>query len=146
MTKTDKPNDNETAYAYGPRKDLTIQDAFIMMAVYAAQIDPEHSRGDIKCIEEFAQKHPLFIEINARSGDIISRINLFANHLSETEPMKVVEKATDNLNPKQRKEAFQFATEVASMCKVAPEVKMTALRMLATKLGLGKEFIKTVIC
>jgi hypothetical protein len=139
--KKNRIADNGNKYVYGPLKNLSIHDAFIIVAIYAAQFDRGHSKDTIKCISASTQKNSILGKTNEGSEDIIAIINLFTNHMFGTEPMKVVEIAAKALSQPLREEAFEFAKEITEMCGVSPEKKLTALSMLATKLELDKDRI-----
>jgi hypothetical protein len=141
VTKKNRTGDKENVVEYGPLKNLSIHEAFTILAVYAAQLDRKYNREAIQCIKELTQKHSILSKTAESSEKIIARINLFTNQMSGTEPMKVVEIATKALSQPLREEAFQFAKDTADLCNLIPEKKLNVLNFLATKLGLDKNLI-----
>ena len=77
------------AYKSGPFEDLTVQDALTIIAVFAAQMDPEKCADDVRRIGAIAENHPEFVETNR---NILKRINKFVNSmLAAEDQQKVVE-------------------------------------------------------
>jgi hypothetical protein len=116
-------------------EDLTIQDALIFSAVYAAQAASE------KCeiIRKLARKHPLFED---KPGDTIARVNSFTNWMQGGQTPAKIETLLRDFKPEQRRQAFEFATHVILMDSELTEDKKKVLRKLATKLTLEDEFVE----
>ena len=142
MSLDDNAKIEMAAYQSGPLEDLTIQDALVIIAVYAAQIDPEDCREDIQRIEGVLEKCEFCVE---KKKGILSRINKFANTMQAIDPLKVVEIAAKILKPELRETAFELAAEVAMPDKVLTDQKKEALDTLAAKLSVGAEFVKKTI-
>ncbi|MGD2271911.1 MAG: hypothetical protein PVI06_16025, partial [Desulfobacterales bacterium] len=115
-------------------ENLTIQDALVISAVYAHEADTE------KCerIHVLAQKHPLFDE---KPEDTCARVNKFVNWMQSGQTQNAVEAAAQNLKPEQRKQAFEFAAEVALTDKALTDKKKAILHNLAAELALEDDFV-----
>jgi hypothetical protein len=126
---------NEVAkFDTGPLKDLTIQDALIISALYAVEADTEKCRH----IKKLAQKHPLFAE---KPEDTSTRVNKFVNLMQADQPFKALEAAVRNLKPQDRKQVFEFAIEAVLAVGGQTEKKQKALKTLAANLALENEFV-----
>jgi uncharacterized tellurite resistance protein B-like protein len=126
---------NEMAsFTPDPLKDLTIQDALIISAVYAVHANER------KCeqIGTLAQKHPLFVE---EPENTFARVNKYTNLMQRGDSSEAVEAVTRELKPAQRKQAFEFAIEAALADEALTEKKKQTLQTLADKLHLDKEFV-----
>lgn len=133
--KASEGNQNDLAgFQPDPLEDLTVQDALIISALYAVQVDPEKGEN----IKALATKHPLFAE---KTEDISARVNKFTNCMQAGQTLKAVEAAAYKLKPAHRKEAFEFATSAALADQGLTENKKKTLQMLATKLALEDEFV-----
>ena len=143
MTLSDKTGKQMAAYQSGPFEDLTVQDALTIIAVFAAQMDPENCADDVTRIGAIAENHPEFCETK---GNILKRINKFVNSmLAAEDQQKALEIAKDALTPELLKTAFKLASEVALPDKVLTEEKKTVLEILETKLSVDSEFSKKTI-
>jgi hypothetical protein len=134
MAVPDNKHKDPAAFQSDPLKDLTIQDALIISALYAVEADTE------KCqhIKELAQKHPLFVE---KLDAIEARVNKFTNLMQVKQPLEAVEAAVRDLKPEQRKQAFEFAVEAMLTVNNETEKKIVKLKTLAAKLALENEFV-----
>ncbi|MBW1695775.1 MAG: hypothetical protein JRH18_06500 [Deltaproteobacteria bacterium] len=130
------------AYEIGPLEKLAVQDAVIIIAVYAAQIDPQNSEEDIKRIEALAEQCPLCVE---RKEGILSRINRFVNLLRTIDSEKAIEAVIKVLDPESRKEAFKLAAEVVISGDKPPIKKREILDKLARKLSVDNQFAEKII-
>lgn len=142
MSLADDAKKEMAAYQSGPLEDLTVQDALTIIAVYAAQIDPEDCIEDIKRIEGVLEKCEFCVE---KKEGIFSRINKFANAMQAIDPLKVVEIAATILKPELKEIAFELAAEVAMQDNVITDEKKEALDTLAACLSLDNEFVKKTI-
>ena len=122
------------AFTPDPLEDLTIQDALIISAVYAM-----HAETD-KCeqIGTLAQNHPLFVE---KPEDTSARVNKYTNLMQGANTLKPVEAVARQLEPKHRKQAFEFAMETALAGAALTEDKKKKLRTLGEKLALDNQFV-----
>ena len=130
-----KSNPNElAAYTPDPLKDLTIQDALIISAVYAVHAEI----NKCKQIGELAQNHPLFVEDPESTA---ARVNKYTNLMQGGNAPKAVEAVTHHLEPEHRKQAFEFAMEAALAGEALTEDKKKMLLTLGGKLALDTEFV-----
>jgi len=65
-------------FKYGPFRRLMVQDAIIIIVIFAAQIDLSCSEEETKRIEGIAERCPACVE---KKKGIFSRINLFVNEM-----------------------------------------------------------------
>jgi len=124
------------------RGKLVDQDAVIIIAIYAAQIDPENSEADIKRIEAIAERCPVCVE---KKEGIFSRINLFVNTMRTVDPEQAIEAAIKVLNPQSRKAAFELAAEVVISGDALPEKKREILDKLVVKLSIDNQFAEKIM-
>ena len=129
-------------FEYGPFSKLVVQDAIIIIAIYAARIDPSCSEEDIKRIEGIAERCPVCFE---KKKGIFSRINLFVNEMRGVDREKALENAMEVLSPELRNTAFELAAEVAIKGKTLPDQKAKTLEELVTKMSIDAQFAATVI-
>lgn len=128
-------NPNElAAYTPDPLKDLTVQDALIISAVYAVHAE----KNKCKQISKLAQNHPLFVEDPESTS---ARVNKYTNLMQGGNALKAVEAVTHHLEPEQRKQAFEFAMEAALAGEAFTEDKKKTLRTLGEKLALENQFV-----
>ena len=127
---------------YGPFSKLVAQDAIIIIAIYAAPIDPSCSEEEIKRIEGIAERCPVCVE---KEKGIFSRINLFVNEMRMVDREKALEMAMEVLTPELRKTAFEFAAEVVITGNALPDQKRKILEKLVTKMSIETEFATKVI-
>lgn len=142
MTLSNETKKGTAAYQSGPFEDLTIQEALTIIAVYAAQMDPEKCEDDVKRIVAAAERLPEFV---AKKESIFSFVNKFINSMQAIDSQKAVEIAADVLNTEMRKTAFKLAAEVALPDKVLTDKKKSVLDSLETKLSISREFAKKTI-
>jgi hypothetical protein len=143
MNLFDKAKKEMAAYQTETFADLTVQDALTIIAVFAAQMVPDHCEEDVRRIEAIAENHPEFVETKE---NIFKRINKFANSMiAADEQLEAVEIASDVLTPKLQKTAFELAAEVALSDKVLTDEKKTVLGTLETKLSIDSKFARQII-
>ena len=134
---------NETdRIEYGPFSKLVVQDAIIIIAIYAAKIDPSCSEEEIKRIEGIAERCPACVE---KKVGIFTRINLFVNEMQMVGREKALEIAMEVLSPELRNTAFELAAEVVIKGNTLPEQKTKILEELVTKMSIEAQFAATVI-
>jgi hypothetical protein len=110
MSFTDNASIGPDISGTKPKKNLTIQDAIIAIAVYAGQLKPYDCEVGIKKIQSLAQKNPLFSE---DSESTRSRINKFANSMNAGKAKEFVNLAAASLTLKLKKIAFEWAVELS---------------------------------
>ena len=142
MTLSNETKKEMAAYQSGPFEDLTIQEALTIIAVYAAQMDPEKCEDDVKRIVAAAKRLPEFV---AKKKSIFSFVNKFVNSMQAIDPQKAVEIAANVLTPELRITAFKLAAEVALPDKVLTDEKKSLLDSLETKLSISSEFAQKTI-
>ena len=117
--------------------NLTVQDAFTIIALCAAQEDIE---GLDKLIMTYLSKDALFDEDDS---DTLARINKFVNSLAEVNPLNAIERAAKVLTPELRRKSFMLAAQIG---KAAQEIRTTKiLNSLASKLTIEKEIVDKTI-
>ena len=122
------------AYQSSPLEDLTIQDGFIISAIYAVEADTRRCEQ----IKSLAQHQALFEE---KPKDTSARVNKFANLMQGGNSLKAVEATARKLKPEQRKQAFEFAIQAARADGPLTEKTKHSLQTLAHKLALDQEFV-----
>ena len=121
--------------------DLTVQDAFTIIALYAAQLDIEDGKEDLdKIIMTFLSKDILFEEDDSNTFD---RINKFSISMNEVNPLNALKRATEVLTPELRHESFMLAAQI---CKATQKIRTKSiLGRLGSKLTIEKEIIESTI-
>ena len=142
MTLSNETKKGMAGYQSGPFEDLTMQEALTIIAVYAAQIDPEKCQDDVKRIVATAERLPEFV---AKKESIFSIVNKFINSMQAIDSQKAVEIAANGLTTEMRKSAFKLAAEVALPDKVLTDKKKSVLDNLETKLSISSEFAQKTI-
>ena len=132
--ETERKND---AYKSRPFRKLVVQDAIIIIAIYAAQIDPSHSEEEINRIERIAESYPVCVE---KKKGILSRINLFVNEMRKVDRDKAFEIAMEMLTPELRKTAFELAAEVVITGNKLLDQKREFLEKLMEKMYIETQF------
>ena len=132
--ETERKND---AYKSRPFRKLVVQDAIIIIAIYAAQIDPSHSEEEINRIERIAESYPVCVE---KKKGILSRINLFVNEMRKVDRDKAFEMAMEMLTPELRKTAFEMAAEVVITGNKLLDQKREILEKLMEKMSIETQF------
>ena len=132
--ETERKND---AYKSRPFRKLVVQDAIIIIAIYAAQIDPSHSEEEINRIERIAESYPVCVE---KKKGILSRINLFVNEMRKVDRDKAFEMAMEILTPELRKTAFEMAAEVVITGNKLIDQKREILEKLIEKMSIETQF------
>jgi hypothetical protein len=143
MTLSNRTEKEAAAYQLDTFENLTVQEALTIVAIFAAQMVPNHCEEDVKRIGAVAENHPEFIETRE---NIIKRINKFVNPmLTAGDQIKAVEIASDVLTPDLRKTAFELAVEVALPERVLTDEKKAVLEKLETKLLIDSIFAQKTI-
>ncbi|MBT4364344.1 MAG: hypothetical protein HOD17_07640, partial [Desulfobacteraceae bacterium] len=129
-------------FQYGSFRNLMVQDAIIIIVIYAAQLDLSISEEEIKRVEGIAEGCPACVE---KKKGIFSRINRFVNEMRNIEREKVLEIAMEILTPELRKTAFELAAEVIMTGNELPDQKSKILEKLVTKMSIEIQFAAKVI-
>jgi len=127
---------------FSPFRKLMVQDAIIIVTIYAAQIDPSCSEEEVKRIEGIAERCPVCVE---KEKGIFSRINLFMNEMRKVGREKALEIAMEVLSPELRKTTFELAAEVVIKGNTRPDQKTRILEELVTKMSIETQFAATII-
>jgi len=142
MTLSNETKKGMAAYQSGPFENLTIQEALTVIAVYAAQMDPEKCEDDVKRIVTTAERLPEFV---AKKESITCFVNKFVNSMQAIDSQKAVEIAANGLTTELRKTAFKLAAEVALPDKILTDKKKSVLDSLETELRISSEFAQKTI-
>ena len=121
--------------------DLTVQDAFTIISLYAAQLDIDDGKEVTdKIILTFLSKDKLFEEDHS---DTLDRINKFSISMNEVNPLNALKKAVEVLTPELRHKSFTLAAQI---CKATQEKRIESiLGRLGSKLRIEKEIIESII-
>ena len=120
--------------------DLTVQDAFTIIALYAAQLDTKDCQDEIEKISDFLNNDALFSEKYSETRD---RINKFQNSMEKVTPLRAIEKAKKVLTPELRQKAFMLAARIGKASQEIRAIKI--LQSLASKLSIEKEMVQKTI-
>jgi hypothetical protein len=142
MAKIDEVDKEMAAYETRPLEGIKLQEALVIIAVYAAQLDYQNCEADVQRIEAILERHELFV---ARKKAIFSLINKFVNEMEVSGSQKALEIAADTLTPEQRNIGFELAVEVA-----LPDGNLTAEKkkmfdMLRAQLSIDSDFAQAAI-
>ena len=133
------PTIDSTTKSY---ENLTLQDSLIVVAVYAAKIDPYEPSKDIKRVEDLAIKNTLFKE---KPEALRARINKFVNSMGTGDPLDTVKRAAKSLTPKYRKTAFKWATQLILAKKKLSAEQNEILEDLKIILSVDSKVAKRLI-
>jgi hypothetical protein len=143
MPFSDKVIDASEISGTKPWENLSLQDALIIIAMYAIQLDPAAKDGQkVRRIAELAKEHPLFSE---ESGDIVARIHRVAKSTDMADLSHVVDQAVKSLTLKLRQTAFEWAAELAVDKGSLPEEKQEIVDQLRTKLYIDTHSANKII-
>jgi hypothetical protein len=134
MDESEMSDREKTVFHTGLFDDLTIQDSFTIIALYAARLDPEDCQEDIDRIMAILNSDALFSVEHPITRD---RINKFQNSMENVNPSNAVERATKVLTPELRQKAFIIAERIDKAMQETRSAKN--LQNLATKLSIEKE-------
>ena len=142
MDATDRNKDEFAAYEYMLLKNLAVQDALVILATYAAQLDLQQDCGEeIGRIEAILEQCPVCV---LEKGGILTRIHQYLNVMKTVQPLKAVEMAAKTLTPNFREMAFELAVKVALKNNVLTREKNEALDTIAHTLAVDKEYVKRI--
>ena len=140
MDDSEMSGREEKVFKTGLFDDLTVQDSFTIIALYAAQLDPEDCKEDIDRIMAILNSDALFSEEHPITRD---RINKFQNSMEKVNPLNAVERATKVLTSELRQKAFMIAARIVKAMQEIRSAK--TLQNLATKLSIEKELLEKTI-
>ena len=141
MQNSNMSEKEKKVFQTGLFDNLTVQDAFTIIALYAARLDINDGEKELaKLIMTFLSKDVLFDEDKSST---IDRINKFTNSMAEVNPLNAVERAAKVLTPELRQMSFRIAAQVS---KAAQEIRTTKiLERLASKLTIEKAMVERTI-
>jgi hypothetical protein len=143
MDVTDGNKNEIAAYEHGYLANLAVQDALIILTIYAAQLDPQQARQkDIDRIETLLEQCPLCV---LEKKGIYSRIHKWVNAMQTLETLKVVETAAKTLTPNFREIAFELAVQVALQNSSLTSDKNDAIDGIAGALALAEQDAKRIM-
>jgi len=142
MAIRDTEKKEMAAYETRPLEDVKIQEALIIIAVYAAQLDYRDCEADVKRIETILERHEWFV---AGKKAIISLINKFVNEMGASDPHKALEIAAETLTPEKKKAAFELAVEVALPDKNLTAAKKKMFDTLKERLSISNELAQELV-
>lgn len=140
MDDSEMSGTEKKVFQTGLFDDLTVQDSFTIIILYAAQLDPEDCKEDIDSIMAFLNSDASFSEEHLITRD---SINKFQNSMEKVNPLNAVESATKVLTPELRQKAFMIAAQIGKAIQEMRYAKI--LESLATKLSIEKEFVEKTI-
>jgi hypothetical protein len=142
MAKIDEVDKEMAAYETRPLEGIKLQEALVIIAVYAAQLDYQNCEADVQRIEAILERHELFV---ARKKAIFSLINKFVNEMEVSGSQKALEIAADTLTPEQRNIGFELAVEVALPDGILTAEKKKMFDMLRAQLSIDSDFAQAAI-
>jgi hypothetical protein len=122
--------------------DLSVQDAFTIIALYGARLDPEDCQEDVSKITVFLNDYPIF---NEKSSDTLTRINKFVNAMEQVRSLDAVKTAAKVLTPELRRKAFMLASEIGMSLKESNIETVEILKKLASKLSIDAKIVNQTI-
>ena len=140
MNESEMSDREKMVFQTGLFDDLTVQDSFTIIALYAAQLDPEDCKEDIDRIMAILNSDALFSEEHLVTRD---RINKFQNSMEKVNSLNAVERASKVLTSELRQKAFMIAARIVKAMQEIRSAK--TLQNLATKLSIEKELLEKTI-
>ena len=140
MDESEMSDREKMVFQTGLFDDLTIQDSFTIIALYAAQLNPEDCEEDIDRIMAILNSDASFSEEHLITRD---NIHKFQNSMEKVDPLNAVEIATKVLTPELRQKAFMIAAQIGKAIQEIQSAKI--LESLATKLSIEKETVEKAI-
>ena len=134
MNSMEKTDQETRAYDPDWLQNLTIQDAVTIIALFAADIAPQDSEGDIERIESVLQRQPLFEESSEATR---VRIQKFANAFQSADPEGAARRAAKVLSEAgAEQKACAIADEVANSAPGAATDKKAVMKQVASLLSI----------
>lgn len=126
-----------------PWKNLSLQDAIIVIAMYAVQMEMgaknEEKAGRIAGL---VKKHPLFSD---ETDDVVARIFRLADWPGMRDLPKAVDQAAKSLTLKLRQAAYELAAELAVENGNLPDDKQGLLEQIRTKLLIDAHTADSIV-
>lgn len=141
MINSEMSDREKKIFQTGLFDNLTVQDAFTIIALYAAQSDEgEDKEVLVELITATLRKDLLFDEDQSHT---IARINKFDNSMGEVNSINAVESASKVLSPELRQKSFALA---ARIIKITQETRTTnKLAKLSSKLLINRKIADKTI-
>lgn len=141
MEDTDKKSKLVQAYEHKFLGNLTVQNAILIILVYAAGLDPDDCKNDIQRIERIVRYDPVFKELN----DIITQINYQANMFRTLDPLQALETAGSFLDTEHRRKAIELAVKVTRSEIPPNDNRKIILDNLAVALKVDKKIVRDIL-
>jgi len=126
-----------------PWKNLSLQDALIIIAMYAAQVDIGAKDGEkAKRIADLAKQHSLFSD---KTDDVVARIFRLADSPGTRDLPQAVDRSIRSLTLKLRRTAFEWAVELAVDNGILPAKKQNLIEQIRTKLLIDTHTANSII-
>ena len=142
MENSEETERGKAIFQTGLFDDLTLQDAFTVIALYAARVDPEDCQAEVRKITALLNDHSIFDE---KSSDTSTRVNKFVNSMEQVKSLDAVQKAATVLSPELRQGAFMLASEISQSIQESPVETVAILNNLASKLSIDSEIVDHTI-
>ena len=142
MENSEEIERGKVIFQTGLFDNLTVQDAFTVIALHAARIDSEDCQTDLSKIMVLLNDHSIFDE---KSSDTLTRINKFVNSMQQVKSLDAVEKAAKVLSPELRQEAFILASEISRSIQESPVETVPILNNLTSALSVDSEMVAKTI-
>ena len=134
MENKSENKDEVKTYIEDTHGVLSIQDALIILGVYAANIDPDHCEEDVRQIVGLAQQLPEFIEISEDKKSTEKRIFLYMNRLQNPVQVKeTIDQAVRVVAPDMKKRAIDWMVQICDTLGLR-EARMNKLNEIEVKL------------
>ena len=131
------------AYTNDPFKKLSIQDALILVTVWAATLDSDNLQKKTKRITDLAQREKLFQESEKTT---LKRVHKYLNSLKHKKDKdSEIGLASRSLPQKYRTKAFAWATDIIVMGGEVNEDTLKPLYGLYYKLGIEEKSARDII-
>ena len=143
MLSDHSPQRENRTLVNDPFNKLTIQDALILVTVWAATIDSDNLQKKTKRITDLAQGEKLFEESHKTT---VKRVLKYLNHLKHKRDQDSgIVLASRSLPQKYRKLAFAWATDVMVMDGDVTDDTLKPLYELYYKLGIEAKSAQDII-
>lgn len=95
--------------------DLSIQDALIILGIYAANVDPGDCQEAVRRIVELARQQPEFLEISEAKKSTEERIHRYLNMMKDpSQSQSLIDQAVGTLSADMRQRAVDWMTTVCN--------------------------------
>ena len=107
------PKSEENAYNGQPLERMKLQDAMIVVGVYALREMAQKDSDVVEGVAKHVRHHPLFENtIKGNEKDLETRINRIINHMRTEQPQTLLSRAARTMTEKQRETAFELAAAI----------------------------------